>query len=611
MSEGASRRNTLQQWSEALLFRSLVEQVPAVVYVDANELRPESLYVSPQCLELFGCPAEAILEDGDLWRRSIHPEDRARVDATWAAAFERQARFEAEYRWIRPDGRAVWVHDSAVLVRGRDGEPLFWQGILFDVTESKGVEEALRQSEEHYRFLVENIPAIVYQVAPDDDRRTLYVGPHVERALGYSRREWLDQPDMWMELLHPDDREPTLAAHDRHNESGEPWSREYRLIASDGRAVWIRDVANLIRHHDGLPKHWLGVQLDITALKHVEERLRGARDELGRRVLERSAELEEANELMSLEISERRRAEQELRTTEHRYRVLAENIPAVAYIWQVESHPDEPRSYTSPRIEQLLGYTVDEWHRTSDFWMSRLHPDDRTAVIAATLRSEATGERFSMEYRYLAKDGNVVWVLDEAALLTRDASGNPELFQGVMIDITARKQAEAKANETELRFRSLAEQLPAIIYVVDVTGGKAGDVTYVSPQLTTILGYTHEDWRTTDEWLETVHPEDRNRVRQLAVQAHNSAERYLIEYRVVHRDGGLRWVRDRGVALSRDDAGRPRELQGFIVDITAARRAEEELREAEARYRSLVEQMPAVTSSSSRAARRARPSSRT
>jgi PAS domain S-box-containing protein len=398
-----------------------------------------------------------------------------------------------------------------------------------------------------------------------------------------------------MELLHPDDREPTLAAHDRHNETGEPWSREYRLIASDGRAVWIRDVANLIRDDDWRPKHWLGVQLDITELKQVEEALRSARDELERRVHERTAELDEANELMGLEIGERRRAEHELRTTEHRYRVLAENIPAVTYIWQVESDRTEPRAYTSPRIEQLLGYTVDEWHRTPDFWMSRLHPDDRTAVLAATLRSETTGERFSMEYRYLSKVGDVVWVLDEAALLSRDASGKPELFQGVMLDITARKRAEAKANETELRFRSLAEQLPAIIYVVDVAGGKTGDVTYVSPQLTRILGYTHQEWRTTDHWLETVHPQDRDRVRNVALEAHRNAEPYSVEYRVLHRDGSLRWVRDQGVALSRDDAGRPRELQGFIVDITSTRRAEQELREAEARYRSVAEQMPAVT----------------
>ena len=84
-----------------------------------------------------------------------------------------------------------------------------------------------------------------------DERRTLFVSPRVEEVLGYPRNEWLEQPDIWTELLHPDDRETELAAHDRHTETGEPWKREYRLIASDGRVVWVRDQAKLVRDEDG------------------------------------------------------------------------------------------------------------------------------------------------------------------------------------------------------------------------------------------------------------------------------------------------------------------------------------------------------------------------
>ena len=84
-------------------------------------------------------------------------------------------------------------------------------------------------------------------MGPDDERQTLYVSPHVEEVLGYTRDEWLDQPDIWIELLHADDREVVLAQHDRHNETGEPWDLEYRLIANDGRVVWVHDRAILIR----------------------------------------------------------------------------------------------------------------------------------------------------------------------------------------------------------------------------------------------------------------------------------------------------------------------------------------------------------------------------
>lgn len=579
--------------SEAL-YRSLLEQVPAVVYVDSNEVEPESLYVSPQCEAMFGRRPEEYLADRTMWTSSIHPDDHDRVIREWAAAIDRQDRFDCEYRWVKSDGAVIWVRDGSVLVRDDRGQPLFWQGLISDITAYKRVEEELRESEARYRLLVENIPAVVYMVAPDDDRRTLYVSPQVERALGYTRNEWLGQPDIWMELLHPDDREPTLDAHDRHNQTGEPWSREYRLIASDGRAVWFRDVATLVRDEHGAPQHWLGVQLDITELKLVERDLRLARDELERHVRDRTAALEETNELMTLEIAERRRAETDLRATEHRYRLLAEHIPAVTYVWARDAaSAAEPRSYTSPRIEQMLGYTVAEWHRNEDFWMSRLHPDDRTAVLAATIRSETTGEPFSMEYRYLHKDGHIVWVLDEAVMLSRDDDGRPDLFQGVMIDVTARKEAEAKANESEHRFRALAEQAPAITYVVDLAAGPPGEVAYVSPQLTAMLGYTHEDWRTS--WLETVHPDDRARVSEAAVHVAETGEPYVLEYRIVHRDGSIRWVRDQGTVLSWDPAGRPREIQGLVIDDTTAKRAEHEWYAAEARYRALVEQMPALS----------------
>ncbi len=573
------------------LYRSLLEQFPAVVYVDSNELVSESPYVSPQCEAMLGIPAEAFVADRRLWATRVHPDDLDRVHADWVAAYGRQDRFESEYRWIKPDGTVIWVRDGSVLVRDDRGEPLFWQGLMHDITESKRAEDALRVSEARYRLLVENIPAVVYMVAPDDDRRTLYVNPQVERTLGYTRKEWLQQPDIWMELLHPDDREPTLDAHDRANLTGNPWSREYRLIASDGRALWFRDVGTLVRDEHGAPLHWLGVQLDITELKLVEDELRAARDELEERVAERTAALEETNEMMSLEIAERRRAEEDLRATEQRYRLLAENIPAVTYTWQRDD-AETPRTYTSPRIEQMLGYTSEEWER-EDFWMSRLHPDDRTAVLAATIRSESTGERFSMEYRYLHKDGHIVWVLDEAVLLSRDSHGRPEFFQGVMLDVTARKEAEAKASQSELRFRALAEQAPAITYVADLSEGAPGRVTYVSPQVMSVLGYTEEEWAR--DWFAMVHPDDRDRVAGDVAHIAETGEPYAIEYRYIHRDGSYRWVLDYGTVITHDPLGRPFEIQGLIVDRTATQRAERERRDAEARYRALVEQMPAVS----------------
>src|SRR6266496_5145979 len=104
-----------------------------------------------------------------------------------------------------------------------EGSRTHWQGVLVDITDRVRAERKLATTEARYRALVEGIPAVVYEMGLDDHRRTLYASPHIEALFGYKRGEWLDQQDIWMELLHPDDREIELAAHDLHSSTGEPW----------------------------------------------------------------------------------------------------------------------------------------------------------------------------------------------------------------------------------------------------------------------------------------------------------------------------------------------------------------------------------------------------
>jgi PAS domain S-box-containing protein len=581
-----ARDPRLAGWDDEL-YRTLVERVPAVVYIDSNDQRPDSLYISPQVEEVFGHPPQAYVDDPELWRRQTHPDDVERIAETWREARLHEQGFGCEYRLIRADSVVIWVRDDAVPVRDADGDIAFWQGVLYDITARKRHEEEVRQAHEKYRALVENLPAVVYLVAPDDDRRTLFVSPQVERALGYPMREWLDQPDIWMELLHPEDRETTLAAHDHHNQTGDPWRRDYRLIANDGRAVWFRDVATLVHDADGNPLHWQGLQLDITELKVAEDDLRKARDELETRVGERTVELAEANALMSLEIAERRRAEAELAEAERRYRLLAEQIPAVTYTWDLGE--DLREAYTSPRIEHLLGYTVEEWHRTPDFWISRIHPDDRTAVLAATIRSETTGEPFGREYRYLHKDGHIVWVLDEAVLVSRDEQGRPKLFQGFMLDVSARKNAETQAREVEERYRTLVEQLPAIVYVEE-RSPEPGEThfRYLSPQPEAVLGYTAAELiQDPTHFARMLHPEDRERILAANDRAERTGDPFDEEYRVFAKDGHEVWLHSRAV-LVRDAAGTPMYWHGVALDISDRKLAEETLRRMETRYQELA-----------------------
>ena len=135
------------------------------------------------------------------------------------------------------------------------------------------------EAELPYRSLVERVPAIVYidPVGPDPTSPT-YVSPFVEQLLGYSAEVATGNPEWWAQALHPDDRERVLAEWTRSDETGEPYAGDYRLIAADGRTVWIRDEAVLLRDDEGEPVHWQGVMLDITDAKQANDDLTRALD---------------------------------------------------------------------------------------------------------------------------------------------------------------------------------------------------------------------------------------------------------------------------------------------------------------------------------------------
>jgi len=576
--------------------RELVEQLPVVVYVDTDDQRPSTIYISPNVEQLLGLPAQRYLDDPGLWVRSMHPDDRERImslrDDVWATGVP----YRSEYRMFRSDVEEVWLRDSSVLVLSDEGKRLAWQGVIEDITTERRAEQGIRASEARYRALVERVPAVVYEMGPDDERRTLFVSPHVEQVLGYTRDEWLDQPDIWIELLHADDREVVLAHHDRHNETGEPWDLEYRLIASDGRVVWVHDRAILIRGGEPGVSAWHGVMIDITAEHDAKEMLLLHKEDLERRVNERTNELQEANELMALEIGERRRMENELRQVEERYRRLVENMPGIAYIWEV--HPgNEVRSfgYVSPRLQDVLGFAPDEWQASS-----RIHPHDQAAVADALHRSAGTGESFLMEYRFLAKDGSVVWVLDHASLMSRTEGGDPSSFQGVMLDITARKDAESKAEAAENRFRAMAERGPAVMYSFELAYD--GDdsppsvrVPYVSPQAAELVRYPIDRWLEKPEvWFEMIHPDDRESVARATEQNLRTGEPWTLRYRLIRSDGTVIWLLDTGSMLERDALGRPWTFQGILLNVTEDEGARARLEASEQNQRQTLDGMLAI-----------------
>jgi PAS domain S-box-containing protein len=129
------------------------------------------------------------------------------------------------------------------------------------------------------------------------------------------------------------------------------------------------------------------------------------------------------------------------REAESRYQLLVERLPIIVYMSPVDNI--QSISYVSPQIQTILGYTPEEWLADPGFWQTRIHPNDREGVLHSVEESGRKGEPSSMEYRMLARDGRVVWFHDQAVLL-RDEQGRPISWQGIKVDVTDRKQAEAE-----------------------------------------------------------------------------------------------------------------------------------------------------------------------
>jgi PAS domain S-box-containing protein len=281
------------------------------------------------------------------------------------------------------------------------------------------------------------------------------------------------------------------------------------------------------------------------------------------------------------DLSEQRRAEEARRRAENRYLDLIERLPLTVYIDRI----DEVSSnvYTSPQLESVLGYTVEEWTSDDELFVKVLHPDDRERVLAAHFRTRDTGEPFRMEYRMIAKDGTVRWFLDQASVVTDEQTGLPAYHHGFLLDITERKELEEALRAAEKRYRHLVEELPLAVYIDEPTPEAAS--YYVSPQIEEMFGYPAEDWLTDPELFpKLLHPEDRERVladHQRVFDAGQS--RWQFEYRLIARGGRTVWVRDEAVIVK--DEQKPLYVQGFLVDITERRLAEQALRESEEQLR--------------------------
>jgi PAS domain S-box-containing protein len=416
--------------------------------------------------------------------------------------------------------------------------------------ELEQVRERLRRAEERYRTLVEHVPAVVYEAHTGGEGPWSYVSPQIERLLGFTAEEWMADPGLWARQIHPEDRELTLAYEEEawqlaHEDTRKgDGAAEYRMYHRDGRTVWIRDEAFVIRDAEGRPKIWRGVLHDITDVKT-------AADELARSHSLLAATLESTADAIVV-------IDGGGRITGFNRRYLE--------MWGLEDdlagrEVEELRTRLKDRMLDPGGYV--ERGR----WLDA-HPEaERTDILE--LRDGRIIERTSQPQR-----------LDDLIV------GRVWSFR----DVTEQRRTERMLAEAQRVGRLGSWDWNA-----------QNDVTRWSDELYRLYGVEPGGFDPTlEEWLARVHPEDRDRIRRENDEVVARGGRMRMEFRAVLPDGQVRDHQAEGEMIL-DDQGRPLRMIGVEYDVTDLKRAQtdlkrslEALRETDAQRRRLLARLVEV-----------------
>ncbi|MGE5489727.1 MAG: MASE3 domain-containing protein, partial [Actinomycetota bacterium] len=274
--------------------------------------------------------------------------------------------------------------------------------------------------------------------------------------------------------------------------------------------------------------------------------------------------------------AERRR----LRESEQQLRTLSDNLPG-GLVYQLDVGPDGSRrrfTYLSSGIEELHGVSVEEGLADAMALYGQVIDEDRAHLAEQEARAIADLGPFNVEMRIRRRDGQVRWILVRSA--PRRLANGHVLWDGIELDITEVKQAEAALKSSEQRFKDIVNSTDGIVWEADA---QTFQFTFVSQKAEELLGFPVEDWYRPGFWVDNLHLDDKTWAPNFCASCAGRFEPHDFEYRFVARDGHTVWLHDIVTVVAEE--GRPRWLRGIMIDITQRKETELELD----RYRNHLE----------------------
>lgn len=496
-------------------------------------------YVSPVIEKITGRPADFFRIGLEHWRRVVHPEDRP----AWEKALQRLKAgrsTQEEYRIIRPDGTVRWVRDNVSVSHGDDDKDLRLDGVLTDTTEARKAAEALRESQRALATLMSNLPGMAYRCRNDREWTMEFASEGTLTLTGYQPADLVgNRVTSYAQLIHPDDQAPVWQAVQEAVRRREPYQITYRIRTAAGPHKWVWEQGQGIFAADGSLVALEGFIIDVTERQRAEEALAHERDLL---------------------------------------HTLMENIPDHIYF--------KDRASRFLRVNKAQAHYMGLENPQAA--VGKTDRDFFPPDLASAFRADEE-HLFNTGYplinkveRVVGPDGQLDWVLTTKVPFY-DRAGTVIGLVGVSMDITEQKQIEEELKQRRAEQQMIFDSVPALIWYKDrdnriirlnqpaaLSAGKS--VAELEGASTYDLYPDH---------AAQYHADD------LEVIRSGQAKRGIIEE---HRlaSGEQRWMQTDKVP-HRNEQGDIVGVVVFAVDITERKRAEESLRQAELKFRSIFE----------------------
>jgi len=367
------------------------------------DLRTDKVFFSSEWKNQIGYADDEISNEYFEWESRVHPEDLEQAKATIKNFTENPyPDYENEFRFRHKDGRYIWIFAKASLVRDENGVPLRMLGSHLDITRRKKAEEALREKDTMLANIASQIPGMIYRfrMAPDGTFSVPYSSEGIRDIFGCSPADVQNDFDPIFNAIHPEDREKVLQSIDESVKHMSKWRCEYRAQLPGEPIKWLLGNSIPEKRADGSIV-WNGYNVDIT---------------------------------------DRKKAEEEITESEKRFKELAELLPEAVF----ESDLAVNLTYVNQQAHKLFGYSEKDFEE-GICGIDLITPEDRERArknIAKRLQGEDLGP---VEYTAINKEGKLFPVLLHAGLFVKQ--GSVIGLRGVILDITKLKQAEENLNE--------------------------------------------------------------------------------------------------------------------------------------------------------------------